>query len=70
MCREILIDPEYHSLFKGGFQGVIYRPMLTLVFNHLTICKANGKDQWGQIKFSLPLVYKYHANYHCKHRQI
>lgn len=55
VCIEILIDPEYYSLFEGGFQGVIYRRMLTLVFNHWTICKTNGKAQWEQIKFSLPL---------------
>lgn len=41
VCIEILIDPEYYSLFKGGFQRVIYRPMLTLVFNHRNICKTN-----------------------------
>lgn len=68
VCIDILLF--YHSLLEGGFQGMIHRPMLTLVFNHWTICKTNGKARWEQIKFSLPQLYKYHANYHCKHRHI
>lgn len=70
MCTQILLCPEYYSLFNNGFHGVIQRPMLALIFNHLTICKTYGKTQCNKLSSVSSLVYKDHVNYCCKHRYI
>lgn len=54
LCMEIPTDPEYYSSFNSGFQGVIHRPILTLVFNHWIICKTNGKAQWNKLSSVCP----------------